>query len=317
MTSRIPRSLRFIIVAVGGICAFCCDAGTPAFAQTRIRIGYPSGMNGQIPVVMQNAGIDRKHGFVAEFTAFQYGPPMLEALASGSLDGIVTSLMPVVSYATKMPGDLRIVAALGHSSYALLVSQASTIEGWSDLVGRQIAVSFNSDSHMDTLRTLKANGLDGKITLQNIAPAELALALEKGLTDAVVIRQPQSLRLREQLGAKSLHVWPFYFVACVRDKFIADNADVVSRYVAALRDASNYISQNREEAGRWFGEAMRIDPRIVSAAVADDEKSTSSGSDRSQVELTPEFKKVVSDWAEASYALGMVKSRPDISRMFR
>ena len=51
-------------------------------------------MNGQIVVAMDKAGIAQKDGLDAEFTSFQYGPPMMEGLAAGSIDAVVTSLMP-------------------------------------------------------------------------------------------------------------------------------------------------------------------------------------------------------------------------------
>jgi hypothetical protein len=121
----------------------------------------------------------------------------------------------------------------------------------------------------------------------------------------VVIRQPQALRLREQLGAKPLHVWPFRFVAGLRAKFIADNPDALARYVAALGETVAYIA-NREEASAWFGEALRIDPKIVLAVAADDERATGSAPTPAGVELTAEFKQMVVEWAQASFALGMV-----------
>ena len=55
-------------------------------------------MNGQIPVVMERTGIAKKHGLDAEFVFFQYGPPMMEALASGHIDAVVTSTDPNTKY---------------------------------------------------------------------------------------------------------------------------------------------------------------------------------------------------------------------------
>ena len=38
-------------------------------------------MNGQLVVTMEKAGIGQKNGLNAQFASFQYGPPMMEALA--------------------------------------------------------------------------------------------------------------------------------------------------------------------------------------------------------------------------------------------
>ena len=96
--------------------AACAVPTMAAAADAVMRIAFPSGMNGQIVVAMDKAGIAGESGFKAEFDSFQYGPPMMEALAAGSIDAVVTSLMPVTAYAAKIPGDVKIVAMVGQSS---------------------------------------------------------------------------------------------------------------------------------------------------------------------------------------------------------
>ncbi|MCK9911558.1 hypothetical protein MXD81_20560, partial [Microbacteriaceae bacterium K1510] len=78
-------------------------------------------MNGQVPVVLEKAGIAPKHQLAAEFTGFQYGPPMMEGLVSGQLDAVVTSFLPPLNLSAKAPGTIKFVATLGQSSHSLLV----------------------------------------------------------------------------------------------------------------------------------------------------------------------------------------------------
>jgi ABC-type nitrate/sulfonate/bicarbonate transport system substrate-binding protein len=58
-------------------------ASTQTSELIKIRIAYPSGMNGQIATTMEKAEIAKKQGLNSEFIFFQYGPPMMEALAAG------------------------------------------------------------------------------------------------------------------------------------------------------------------------------------------------------------------------------------------
>jgi ABC-type nitrate/sulfonate/bicarbonate transport system substrate-binding protein len=177
----------------------------PATAETIVRIGYPLAINAEIPITMRKASIDRKHGFAGEFTTFQNGAPMFEALASNSLDVIVTSIMPTLVYLSKLPNDFRIIAAPGESSSALLVRPQSTIRSMSDLKGKRIGVSFGSSQHLDLLRSLEQNGLDkNEVTLLNMQPADLPLALEENLADAIVAFQPQIVKLKNDMGARSI-----------------------------------------------------------------------------------------------------------------
>src|SRR5262249_27870795 len=103
-----------------------------------IRIAFPSGMNGQVVVAMEKAGMAQQHGLAAQFASFQYGPPMMEALAAGSIDAVVTSLMPVTSYAAKLPGDIKIVAMAGQSSHSLMVDKNSPITAGGMLDGKTL-----------------------------------------------------------------------------------------------------------------------------------------------------------------------------------
>ena len=280
-----------------------------------MRIAFPSGMNGQIVVTMEKAGIAGKNGLNAQFNSFQYGPPMMEALAAGSIDAVVTSLMPITSYASRMPGDIRIVASLGQSSHSLMVAKDSPSKAPADLAGRKLGVSFGSDSHLDTLVWLKESGLAGKIALVNVAPPELATALTNGSVDGVVIRQPQVLRLQQLSGARILHTWPFRFVSIVKSKFADERPETVMRYLQSLRESLLYIAQNKDVTAKWFGEYLRVDPAIVKAVSVDDSNYGAVNINDIDISITPQVRAIVTKWIDDAAANNMVKAKPDIARL--
>ena len=289
------------------------SAGAAAQTPVQIRIAYPSGMNGQIPVVMERTGIAKKHGLDAQFVFFQYGPPMIEALASGHIDAVVTSLMPVTTFLSRQPNAAVVVASLGRSSYSLMVPKNSTAKSVADLKDKRIAVSFNSDSHLDLLRLLKERNLDARkeIRLLNVQPNELVLALQDGFTDAIVIRQPQVLKM-QQLGARVVHTWPFEFVSIMRAEYLTRNPDALRRYREALREAVHYTATNKEQASVWFGERLRIEPEVVRKVSEDDPNWRGVKTLRDvSIDLSPSVRKRMIDWFEASYEHGMIKGKVD------
>jgi len=289
------------------------SAGAAAQTPVQIRIAYPSGMNGQIPVVMERTGIAKKHGLDAQFVFFQYGPPMMEALASGHIDAVVTSLMPVTTFLSRQPNAAVVVASLGRSSYSLMVPKNSTAKSVADLKDKRIAVSFNSDSHLDLLRLLKERNLDARkeIRLLNVQPNELVLALQDGFTDAIVIRQPQVLKM-QQLGARVVHTWPFEFVSIMRAEYLTRNPDALRRYREALREAVHYTATNKEQASVWFGERLRIEPEVVRKVSEDDPNWRGVKTLRDvSIDLSPSVRKRMIDWFEASYEHGMIKGKVD------
>jgi len=289
------------------------SAGAAAQTPVQIRIAYPSGMNGQIPVVMERTGIAKKHGLDAQFVFFQYGPPMMEALASAHIDAVVTSLMPVTTFLSRQPNAAVVVASLGRSSYSLMVPKNSTAKSVADLKDKRIAVSFNSDSHLDLLRLLKERNLDARkeIRLLNVQPNELVLALQDGFTDAIVIRQPQVLKM-QQLGARVVHTWPFEFVSIMRAEYLTRNPDALRRYREALREAVHYTATNKEQASVWFGERLRIEPEVVRKVSEDDPNWRGVKTLRDvSIDLSPSVRKRMIDWFEASYEHGMIKGKVD------
>jgi ABC-type nitrate/sulfonate/bicarbonate transport system substrate-binding protein len=290
-----------------------CSVSVGAQTPVQIRIAYPSGMNGQIPVVMERAGIAKKHGLDAQFVFFQYGPPMMEALASGHIDAVVTSLMPVTTFLSRQPNAAVVVASLGRSSYSLMVPKNSTAQSVADLKDKRIAVSFNSDSHLDLLRLLKQRNLDARkeIRLLNVQPNELVLALQDGFTDAIVIRQPQVLKM-QQLGARVVHTWPFEFVSIMRAEYLTRNPDALKRYREALRESVHYTATNKEQASVWFGERLRIEPEVVRKVSEDDPNWRNVKTLRDvSIDLSPSVRQRMIDWFEASYELGMIKGKVD------
>jgi ABC-type nitrate/sulfonate/bicarbonate transport system substrate-binding protein len=164
-----------------------------------------------------------------------------------------------------VPGSVKFVATLGQSSHALLVPKTSSAKALIDLKGRKIGVSFNSESHLDLITSIKKLGLDPKsdVNLVNLQPSELPAALEKRLVDAALIRQPQALRVEESLGAKVVQVWPFRFTSIVRTGFLKSHPEAVKNYIEALREAVLFIATNPDQAATWFAKSQRIDPEIV------------------------------------------------------
>lgn len=305
---KIVTWLRSAILGSALACGLSDYAG--ADADPKIRIAFPSGMNGRLIVVMDRGQIAKKNGLEAEFTAFQNGPPMMEALVSGSVDAVVTSLMPVATYAAKVPGDVKIVAMLGQSTYALVTAKDSAVYCDADLKGRTIGVSFGSDSHLDALIWLKESGLGTDAKLVNIGPSELASALDNRSVDAVIIRQPQVRRLQELSGARVIRSWPHRFLSIVKASFIKSNPQAYARYIKALRDSAQFVDADPKTTARWFGEHLKIGPALVEQVTADDAAVPGAGSTIEEPVAEPS-RTAIRRWLKEAYDNKMIRTAVD------
>jgi len=307
------RSPMALLVAL----VFAAPNHSALAEEPQIRIGYPSGLNAQIPIVMDKEGLAAKHQLDATFMGFQNGPPMMEALVSGQLDAVITSPLPPIVLSSKLPGTIAIVAALGNSSHSLLVSKASTATQFADLKGKKIGVSFSTDSHIDLVITLKQQGLDPKadVELINLPPNELPGALETALIDAALVRQPQVLRLIEGMGARAIHTWPFHFISIVRTEYLKKNPETVKRYLEALRASIFYVIHNPDESSRWFGEVQRVDPAIVRKVSVENPIYAHDSIDEISIELTPQFREYMKERLTASYDYGFIRNSVSLESM--
>ncbi|HLL90411.1 MAG TPA: ABC transporter substrate-binding protein, partial [Tepidisphaeraceae bacterium] len=177
--------------------------------------------------------------------------------------------------------------------------------------GKTIAVSFNSDSHVDLLVSLHEAGLDAKsdVKLINIAPNELPSVFQTNQADAVVIREPQLLRLVEKTGGKVVQRWPFRFVAIARKGFLDANPGVAQKVFAALTDGAAYVTANPDEAAAWAGKNLRMDADFIKRVL--EQEAAAVGGQPTDLAITPEFRQLLDAWAAKCLEHKLVKNKPE------
>jgi ABC-type nitrate/sulfonate/bicarbonate transport system substrate-binding protein len=285
--------------------------GSASAENIPLRIAYPSGINGQLPKVIEKAGLAEKAGFQPTFTFFQYGPPMIEALAAGQVDVVFTSLNPVASYLSKNPGGLVIIADAGVGKHAVVVPGDSPVKTLTDLKGKKVAVSLNSDLHVDVARSFKELGLEpGKdVELVNLQPLELAGAFEQRLTDAVDIRIPPLLKLTGSKGARIVAEWPWQFVVAVRKGYLDEHPGVAEKLRQVVAEGVWLIASEPDQAAAWWGEQLRLDPAVVKASADLNPLYRAKNRDEVKVEVTEDLKARADKWSRDLVDFGLRKEK--------
>ena len=159
------------------------------------------------------AGLLSSLPFHASWSDFTSGPPMLEAMASGSVDvGGVGDAPPV--FAASGGEAVEIVGARevpGGDQDALVVPKGSTITSITQLKGKKIAYGSGSSGNYNLLTVLTKAGLTTKdVTMVNLQPAEALASFTSGSVDAWDIWPPYVQQVVAQDGAKVLTVGPQY-----------------------------------------------------------------------------------------------------------
>jgi NitT/TauT family transport system substrate-binding protein len=250
----------------------------PALAQDLVRIG-----TGVDPVYVQwwvahDKGFFKKHGLNSEIKQFTGGPEMADAVMAGELDfgssGTAT-LMPRIAR-----GNLLVISTICTSSVAFKVAARTSINGPTDLRGKKVGtVGGSTTDYLWSVLARRYGIPENELHLVPVQPPELIPSLDRGDVQAFMSWEPWPTRAVEISGKDKVRLlvtsgdfgYFLSFIAVVHRKFAEAKPDATARVLAAIRDASEFIYANRDEAVQIGAKWSRIKPEL-SAAIMDQYK---------------------------------------------
>lgn len=173
-------------------------------------------------------GVFKNAPYKVSFAHFTYGPPLVQAAASGDIDlGSVGDVPPITGAAKEYGFNIVGVSHYLDPKLAvedIIVPAGSPITSVAQLRGKKIAIPQGSSAHGLALLALKQVGLrPSDVQLDFLSPAAGASAFQSGKVDAWAIWNPQAA-LAVKAGAKIIAAGlpPIdqtsnYYVAPIRD----------------------------------------------------------------------------------------------------
>jgi len=151
-------------------------------------------------------GVFKSAPYKVKFARFTFGPPLVQAAASGDIDlGSVGDVPPITGAAKEYGFNIVGVSHYLDPKLAvedILVPKGSKITSLAQLKGKKIAVPQGSSAHGLTLLALKSVGLTpDDVHIDFLDPAAGATAFSSGKVDAWTIWNPQA-GLAVKAGAK-------------------------------------------------------------------------------------------------------------------
>ncbi len=226
MPSRpIKLTAAFALLAAASTLT-ACASGSAATSNTKPLSGFNASIAAKNPqwskytFVLGDNGGDGSQALAAitgafasapykvTFARFTYGPPLIQATASGDIDiGSVGDVPPITGAAQEY--GFSIVGVAHYINTALpeediIVPKGSPIRTVAELKGKKIAVPQGSSAHGLALLALKNAGLTpADVQLDFLSPAAGATAFASGKVDAWSIWNPQAALAVHQ-GARIL-----------------------------------------------------------------------------------------------------------------
>ncbi|MGH3267823.1 MAG: ABC transporter substrate-binding protein [Trebonia sp.] len=277
------------VIALSGLTAAACSSSssssTPAAAaaassgssvnlsSVTLNVGDQKGTGAE--AVLKAAGLLSTLPFTESWSDFTSGPPMLEAMASGSVDvGGVGDAPPV--FAASGGEQVEIVAARSvptGDQDALVVPKGSSITSIQQLKGKKIAYGSGSSANYHLLTVLNHAGLTTKdVTLVNLQPATALAAFTSGAVDAWDIWPPYVQQVVAEDGAKVLAIGsqygsPYSFeVAAKAAVANSEKAAAIKVYLATLNKAYVFTATHPDVWGAAWGAASGLPASITTEA---------------------------------------------------
>ncbi|MET0238983.1 MAG: aliphatic sulfonate ABC transporter substrate-binding protein [Sphingobium sp.] len=204
---------------------------------------------------------------------FPSGPPMMEAMAAGSLDfGAVGESPPIFAQAAGQPIRYVAVQPLSGQGAAIVVPPASSIRAIADLKGRKVAFVKGSSAHLVTAKALEKAGLDfADIDVAYLNPADAAGALASGAIDAWAIWDPFLAIAQAQQGARAIVTGAdlppsdAFFVGSAAAT--ETKADYLHILLKALREEAAWAARNPKEAVAIVAKQSGLPAQIVATSL--------------------------------------------------
>jgi sulfonate transport system substrate-binding protein len=289
------KLLAITVIALSGLTAAACSSSssstsTPAAASASaspsgsvnlssvtLNVGDQKGTGAE--AILKAAGLLSSLPFHVSWSDFTSGPPMLEAMTSGSVDiGGVGDAPPV--FAASGGEAVEIVGARAvprGDQDALVVPKGSTITSIAQLKGKKIAYGSGSSGNYHLLTVLNKAGLTTKgVTLVNLQPAEALAAFTSGSVDAWDIWPPYVQQVVAQDGAKVLALGPQYgspYSYEVASKAAVANpakAAAIQAYLTTLDKAYVWASAHPDAWGAAWSAAAGLPTSVTDVAATVD-----------------------------------------------
>jgi sulfonate transport system substrate-binding protein len=195
---RITAVLFGLLVLVGAGGLVGCGGGGEASGGGTLRVGYQR-FGGLSLVKARNVAQG------ANWSLFESGPALTEALKAGSIDiGQVGEAPPIFAAAGRIDFKIIGTSAPVPKGEAVLVKESRGFRSFADLKGKTIGLNKGSNVHWLLLRLLDANGMSiDDVQVRYLKPAEGRPAFDNDQIDAWIIWDPY-FALAERPGVKIL-----------------------------------------------------------------------------------------------------------------
>ncbi|WP_046868113.1 ABC transporter substrate-binding protein [Microvirga massiliensis] len=257
---------RAVLCVVAGLGAF---ASSVSFAADSVTVFLGTTPDYANLYVARDKGFFEKEGIKLDVRLFPSGSAATDGFRSGKVEFVASGEIPAMRLCEVM--NAKIVAPTGYDGFSPVLMVKSEIKSVEDLRGKTLGTRIGSSGEFfaDLLQK-KFDLPPGTFKLTNMEPADMVAALDRGDIDGFLWFSPFEERSATISGSKVRLLlrggevgYTNEVTLVARGDLIAENPDLVKRFMKALVQGSDYAQANRDETVNIVAAALKLDKKAA------------------------------------------------------
>jgi ABC-type nitrate/sulfonate/bicarbonate transport system substrate-binding protein len=257
------------------LAALAATTAVPAQEPVKVRmgnLGFPSHA-AMIVAVLKEKGFDKKNGVDMEVKVYGAVGAYYGSLASGETDGVGGG--PLVFQKMRLEGvPIKMVASSVDMTSLSVITKNPAIKTVMDLKGKTIAADMASSEYAVLTVYAKKHGivLGKDITVVQAGPPLVRTQLAADRVDAGMTWEPTAtMTMRDNPAYRIIfngkQGWReitgkdgWLLALAMREDWLAKNAAVLPKVIAAYDDAAKFMRSNPDECDQILQQAIKLPP---------------------------------------------------------
>ena len=211
-------------------------------------------------------------GSSVTWTEFPAGPPMLEAMNSGSIDfGYTGESPPIFAQAAGTPLLYVAYDPWSPKAEAIIVPKNSSFQTVADLKGKRVAFAKGSNANYLVVKALEKAGLKySEIKPATLPPPDARAAFEGNNVEAWAIWDPYLAAAQAATGARTLTdgtgLAPNRGYYLAAKSFVEKQPDSLKTVLDEVKKRSDWAQKNSAEVAKFLSPELGIDAAVLEVA---------------------------------------------------
>ena len=267
-TKKVTIVFGIIILIVVCVLFLFASPQIASHEQKIVTLGSNSKTIGYTPVYVALekgwfAEVFKKYDFNYSFVEFGSTPSINEAFAAKKLDIVAEAEIPA-SVGRAGGLDITIQALDGSYYQELVVPKNSTIESYSDLKGKNVAVQSGTSSHYSLSKMLEQSSLAmSDVSMIDLAPMDGQAAFDSGKVDAWAVWPPFVEKEQLSNNVRTIKGKDILSIIAFRGEFAKQNPEFTKEFLAVIKKAKDWVVANPAEAQQIVSKRLNLDLNVV------------------------------------------------------